>query len=157
MGYVSEEELRQGFSPQLAATLMDPKFPIGQITGAQAQGKYYILKLQERSDKDEERTLESPGVRQDATKYLIDARKQLLAASYQAMAMNEAKIENYLAKKVVDNPNDLSGARPASAETPMTNANTNTNVNANSNANVGTNMNVNADSKTKANTNGNAK
>ncbi len=151
LGYVSEEELRQGFSPQLAATLMDPKFPVGQITGAQAQGKYFILKLQERSDKDEERTLESPGVRQDATKYLIDARKQLLAASYQAVAMNEAKIENYLAKKVVDNPNDLSGARPASAETPVTNTNTNTNVN--SNANVNMNLSANSNSKTKANAN----
>lgn len=135
LGYVSEEELRQGFSPQLAATLMDPKFPIGQITGAQAQGKYYILKLQERSDKDEERTLESPGVRQDATKYLIDARKQLLAASYQAIAMDEAKIENFLAKKVVDNPNELSGARPASASETPTPANTNANANVSANTN----------------------
>ncbi len=157
LGYISEEQLRQNFPPQVAATLMDPKFPIGQITGAQMQGKYYILKLQERSDKDEERTLESPGVRQDATKYLIDARKQLLAASYQATAMNEAKIENYLAKKVVDNPNDLSGARPASAETPMTNTNTNTNVNTNSNANVNTNPNVKVNSNIKANTNVNAR
>ncbi len=155
LGYVSEEELKQGFSPQLAATLMDPKFPIGQITGAQAQGKYFILKLQERSDKDENLTLESPGVRQKVTDSLVSARKQLLAASFQAMAMNEAKIENYLAKKVVDNPNDLSGARPASAETPMTN--TNTDVNTNSNANVNTNPNVNTDSKTKTNTNINGK
>ncbi|MDQ3750170.1 MAG: hypothetical protein M3367_14340, partial [Acidobacteriota bacterium] len=116
---------------------------------------YFILKLQERSDKDENLTLESPGVRQKVTDSLVSARKQLLAASFQAMAMNEAKIENYLAKKVVDNPNDLSGARPASAETPMTN--TNTDVNTNSNANVNTNPNVNTDSKTKTNTNINGK
>lgn len=146
LGYVSEEELKQGFSPQLAATLMDPKFPIGQITGAQAQGKYFIIKLQERSDKDENLTLESPGVRQQVTDSLINARKQLLAASYQTTAMNEAKIENFLAKKVVDNPNELSGARPAGAATPPTDANTNANVNTNSavNANVNTNANSNA-------------
>ena len=41
--------------------------------------------------------------------------------------MNEAKIDNLLAKKVVDNPNELSGARPASA------ANSNTNGAANGN------------------------
>jgi hypothetical protein len=163
LGYVSEEELRQGFSPQLAATLMDPKFPIGQITGAQAQGKYFILKLQERSDKDENLTLESPGIRQQVTDSLINARKQLLAASYQATAMNEAKIENLLAKKVVENPNELSGARPASAATPPTNANTNANVNTNSAANANTNSNtnssanVNANVKTDANTNTNAR
>jgi hypothetical protein len=157
LGYISEEQLRQNFQPQVAATLMDPKFPIGQITGTQAQGKYYILKLQERSDKDENLTLESPGIRQQVTDSLVSARKQLLAASFQAVAMNEAKIENYLAKKVVDNPNDLSGARPASAETPMTNTNTGANVNSDSNANVNINSNMKVDFKTKANTNVNAR
>jgi len=157
LGYVSEEELRQGFSPQLAATLMDPKFPIGQITGAQAQGKYFIIKLQERSDKDENLTLESPGIRQQVTDSLIKARKQLLAASYQAMAMNEAKIENFLAKKVVDNPNELSGARPAGAATPPTNTDVNANVNTNSavngNSNTNANVSVNANARTNANVN----
>lgn len=165
LGYVSEEEIKRTFSPQLAATLMDPKFPVGQFTGAQAQGKYFILKLQERSDKDEDLTLESPNVRQQVTESLISARKQLLAASYQALAMDEAKIENYLAKKVVDNPNELSGARPAGAATPVP-ANTNANA-ANTNANtpvVNTNAttnankaNVNANVKTNANSNGNTK
>ncbi len=156
LGYVSEEQLRQNFPPQVAATLMDPKFPIGQITGTQVQGKYYILKLQERSDKDENLTLESPGIRQQVTDSLVNARKQLLAASYQSLAMDEAKIENYLAKKVVENPNDLSGARPASANAP-TNANMNTNaaVNTNSAANVAANANVSANIKSNANTNGN--
>ena len=156
LGYVSEEELRQTFSPQLAATLMDPKFPIGQITGAQVQGKYFIIKLQERSDKDEDLTLESPGVRQQVTDSLINARKQLLAASYQTMAMNEAKIENFLAKKVVETPNELSGARPAGASTPTpanANANINTNANANANTNTNANTGVNANTNTRANTN----
>jgi hypothetical protein len=160
LGYVSEEELRTGFSPQVAATLMDPKFPVGQITGTQAQGKYFIIKLQERSDKDEDLTLESPGVRQQVADSLINARKQLLAASYQAMAMNEAKIENFLAKKVVDNPNELSGARPAGATTP-TPPNTNANVttdnvspaNANANVNANTKANTNANARANANTN----
>lgn len=156
LGYISEDELRQGFSPQLAATLMDPKFPIGQITGTQAQGKYFILKLQERSDQDENLTLETPKIRQQVTDALINARKQLLTASYQAMAMNEAKIENYLAKKVIDNPNELSGARPAGVATPIpanTNSNANANVGANSNANTNANANVNANTKTNANAN----
>jgi hypothetical protein len=90
------------------------------------EGRYLILKLQRKQETDEDRTLESPGVRQEITDYLINSRKQLLAASYQAMAMNEAKVENFLAKKVVENPNELSGARPAPA------ANSNTNPAANS-------------------------
>jgi hypothetical protein len=76
---------------------------------------------------------------------LMNSRKQLLSASYQAIAMNEARIENYLAKKVVDNPNELSGARPApvggttatpapttGSVTNMSNANSNTAANSNS-------------------------
>ena len=155
LGYASEDELRQNFSPQVAATLMDPKFPIGQLQIAQAGGKFYILKLQERSDKDENLTLESPGIRQQVTDSLINARKQLLAASYQAMAMNEAKIENFLAKKVVENPNELSGARPASAETPVANTNaiTNTNANLTANANANVNSNAKVDTNSSVNTN----
>ncbi len=163
LGYLSQEELSQGFSPQLAAGLMDPRFPVGQVTGAQAQGKYFIIKLQERSDKDENLTLESPGIRQQVTDSLINARKQLLAASFQSLAMDEAKIENYLARKVVENPNELSGARPAGAatatpantdaNTAQTNANVAANVPANSNVNAKMNANVNTNANTKANTN----
>jgi parvulin-like peptidyl-prolyl isomerase len=123
LGYIAEDQLRQMLPAQTVQALMNPQTQIGQIFTAPMQGKYYILKLQERSDRDEALTLESPGVRQQVTDSLINARKQLLAASYQAIAMNEAKVENYLARKVVENPNELSGARPASANTPALNTN----------------------------------
>jgi parvulin-like peptidyl-prolyl isomerase len=115
LGYVSEADMRQSFPEQLTATLMSPQSEIGKIYSARMMGKLYILKLQDRSDRDEQVTLDSPGVRQQVADQLVNSRKQLLAASYQAIAMNEARVENYLAKKVVDNPNELSGARPAPA------------------------------------------
>lgn len=165
LGYISEEEMKKNFPPQVVGTLMNPNFKNGQIVPAQMQGKFYILKLQERSDKDESLTLETPGVRQDITNSLINARKELVAASYQAMAMNEAKIENFLAKKVIENPNQLSGARPASPDAPNTNANVDTNTNANTNVNANvlsnsagnTNSNVNTKAVNKSNANANAK
>jgi parvulin-like peptidyl-prolyl isomerase len=135
LGYIAEEQLRTMLPAQTVQALMNPQTPIGQIFTSPIQGRYYILKLQERSDRDEALTLESPGVREQVTNSLINARKQLLAASYQAIAMNEAKIENLLAKKVVENPNELSGARPASPNTPA--ANTGANTNAPANANTG--------------------
>ena len=114
LGYLSEEELKQNFGAQNAAGFMNPQFNIGGITNViPLNGKGYIFKLQDRVEKEEALTLESPGVRQQIIDLLTNNRKQLLAASYQAMAMNEAKIENLLAKKVVENPNELSGARPA--------------------------------------------
>ncbi len=153
LGYISEEQMRQSFPPQVAATLMSPDFKVGQILPAPVQGKFYIFKLQERSDKDEDVTLETPGIRQQVTDQLINARKQLLAASYQAMAMNEAKIENYLAKRVVESPNELSGARPALPANANTNTNTGANTNANTNVNANTSANTNSAVNNTANTN----
>jgi len=120
LGYMSEEEMKQNFGAQNAAGFMNPQFGVGAITNViPLNGKGYIFKLQDRVEKEEALTLESPGVRQQIIDLLTNNRKQLLAASYQAIAMNEAKIENLLAKKVVENPNELSGARPAgSAATP---------------------------------------
>lgn len=133
LGYISEDEMKQSFPAQVVASLMNPQFEVGKIITAPMQGKFYIFKLQERSDKDEAVTLETPGIRQQVIESITNNRKQLLAASYQAVAMNEAKIENFLAKKVVENPNELSGARPAPAAgdaTPAPTANANTNANS---------------------------
>ena len=114
LGYISEEQMKQTFSPQIATAFMSPEFKIGSVTPAiPIAGKFYIFKLQDKVEKDEAETLETPGVRQRITDNLVKNRKQILSASYAAMAMNEAKIVNFLAKKVVDSPNELSGARPA--------------------------------------------
>ena len=134
LGYITEDELKQTFSPQIAATLMNEKFPVGNVLPTPMQGKFFIFKLQERNMKDENLTLESPGVREKVIQQLIEARKQLLRESYAAIAMNEAKVENYLAQKVVNNPNELSGARPAGAENANTNTNANTATVTNTNA-----------------------
>lgn len=152
LGYISEEQMKQqNFPAQVIATLMNPQFEVGRVLPTPMMGKFYIMKLQERSDKDENLTLESPGVRQRVTDELINSRKQLLAASYQTIAMNEAKVENFLAQKVVANPNELSGARPASAEPANTNANVNANTAAaNTNANA---ANTNSAANTAANAN----
>lgn len=153
--YFAEEEMKQLFGAGFADYVMT-KMQNGQVIpqAIPFQGKILILKLQRKQETDEERTLETPGVRQEIADYLINSRKQLLRESYRAAAMNEAKIVNYLAQKVVENPNELSGARPAGATTttPQSNVNTvnlnantgNTNAAANANTNTGSNANSNA-------------
>jgi len=161
LGYLSEDDLKKAFPAEVAGAFMNPQFTVGQVTNVvPVNGKGYIFKLKERVEKEETQTLESPGVRQQINTLLVDNRKQLLAASYQAIAMSEAKIENFLAKKVVDNPNELSGARPAgSANTAPTNSNTaasNTNAapaNAKPAANEAAKPEANAPAKPAANAN----
>ncbi len=161
-GYIGEEQLKQRY-PQLASVLMNPEFSVGKLVGpVNIEGRLFIFKLQERIEKDENLTLESPGVRQQITDNLVNVRKQLLSASYAAIAMDEAKIENFLARKVVENPNELSGARPASSAAPA-NSNTETNANTNSESNANSNSKADAkdekkdDDKSKSKANSNAK
>lgn len=136
LGYLTEDQLKQNY-PQLVTGFMNPSFQVGSVTNmVPINGKGFIFKLQERVEKEETLTLESPDVRPQINQLLVDNRKQLLAASFQAIAMNEAKIENFLAKKVVDNPNELSGARPAGAVTPVANTATNTNSEVSANTNI---------------------
>jgi parvulin-like peptidyl-prolyl isomerase len=143
LGFFSEQELTQSY-PQLVKGFMSPEFSVGRITNVvPINGKGYIFKLQERVEREENLTLESPQVRPQINEMLVNNRKQLLAASYQAIAMNEAKIENFLAKKVVENPNELSGARPAAPANANTSpSNTNAapaNTNATSSNSTGSN------------------
>ncbi|MDI1241555.1 MAG: peptidylprolyl isomerase, partial [bacterium] len=123
--YFSEEEMRQSFPQGFAEAVM--QLNSGDIVRQLIpfEGRYLILKVQRKQERDEDRTLDSPGVRQEISEYLTNARKQLLAASYQAMAMNEARVENNLAKRVVENPNELSGARPAQPDASAANTNAN--------------------------------
>lgn len=148
LGYITEEQMTQTFSPQLAEAFMSKdKFPIGQPIGPfNISGKFYIFKIQERVEKEETVTLESPGVRQQITDNLVNARKQILQASYAAVAMDEAEIVNYLAQKVVNNPNELSGARPAGSD----DVKSDDKVETNSNTNTETNTEANKDEADKA-------
>ncbi|REJ78975.1 MAG: hypothetical protein DWQ47_05895 [Acidobacteria bacterium] len=127
--YFTEEEMRQVFPQGLAEYVMN-EAENGDIVpqAIPFEGRILILKVQQKKLKDEDQTLETQGVREQITKALIDSRKQLLSESYAAVAMSDAKIENFLARKVIDNPNELSGARPAPQGEP---ANTNSGSNAN--------------------------
>ena len=96
-----------------------------------------------KQEQDEDLTLESPGVRQRVADLLVNARKNLLWQSYMAIATNDAKVENFLAEKVVANPNELSGARPAAPPT-ATPADANANTGSNANSNTASASNANA-------------
>lgn len=130
--YFSEDEMKQTLGPQIADHIMN-KMQNGQVVPAAVplEGRILVVKLQRKQEKDEDLTLESPGVRTRVTELLINA-KSLLWQSFGAIAINEAKIENFLAKKVVENPNELSGARPAGP--PASNSNATAPAAANTNA-----------------------
>ncbi len=136
--YFTEDEMKQTLGEQATDLVMN-KLQNGDVVpfAIPLEGRILIVKLQRKQEKDEDLTLESPTVRQRVTELLIKARKNLLWQSYGTIAVNEAKVDNFLAKKVVDNPNDWSGARPAGPSTAApSNANTNAAAPANGNGNT---------------------
>ena len=111
---LSEAQMKQLMGEQLTQAVMGDQIPIGRVvpTAIPFEGKTLILKVTNKLQKDENLTLDSPNVKQRVIDLLTNAKKQLLSAAYQSRAIDEARVENFLAKRVVDSPNELSGARP---------------------------------------------
>lgn len=114
IGFATEADLKQNNFP---AGLIDEFFNKMQV-GSYSQpvtfnNKWYIFKLKRRQLQDEHLNLESPGVRQKITDVLVKQRKEVLNQALMQVALNDAKITNNLALKMLDSPNNLSGPRPA--------------------------------------------
>lgn len=121
IGFATEEDLKKNnFPPQLIADFFGA-MQVGSYTApTQFSGRYYIFKLQRKQLQNENLTLESPGVREQITVALRDERRRLLDAALLEVAMNDAKIVNYLANNMLTSPVNFGAARPAQ---PPTNTN----------------------------------
>jgi len=118
IGFASEDDLKQnGFPESLIAQLFGSSMQVGSYTSpVQFSGRWYIFKLKGRQLETQNRTLESPGVRQEITEALRSQRQNLLNAALLEKAMYEAKIVNKLADNMLKNPSNL-GLRPAAPGT----------------------------------------
>jgi foldase protein PrsA len=114
IGFASEATLKQnGFPDALIAQLFGPSMQVGSYTApVQFSGRWFIFKLKEKRLETQNRTLETPGVRQEITEALRSQRQQLLNAALLGLSLYEAKIVNKLATNMLNNPSNL-GLRPA--------------------------------------------
>lgn len=123
IGFASEADLKQNnFPPQLIAEFFGAMQNGSYTSPTQFSGRYYIFKLQRKQLQNENLTLESPGVRAQITEALRNQRKQLLNAALLEVAMNDAKITNYLAMNMLTSPINFGAARPAQPPAGNTNA-----------------------------------
>lgn len=136
VGFATEEQLRQNRFPQeLVTRLFNSQ--AGDITEPVRfeDGRIIVFKLTSKRLQSENQTLESPGVREEIQRGLINQRQALLNEVLVALAMREAKVENNLAQNIYNNPTNLSGLRPAS---PNAVASPNASVSPDTNANAQT-------------------
>jgi parvulin-like peptidyl-prolyl isomerase len=83
-------------------------------------GRWHIFKLTGKQTEARARTLDDPNVRKEISDAILSQRKQVVAAALQARARDEAKIENYLAQRMLENPNNFGVLRPVPAATSNT-------------------------------------
>jgi peptidyl-prolyl cis-trans isomerase SurA len=100
MGFVKESDLDKA-NPELRKMVFSlPNNGISPIIHT-SEG-YRILKVISKEPAGQ-RELNDPRVQQNIRETLINSKDQLLRAAYYETARNSAKIENYLARSVVDN------------------------------------------------------
>ncbi|MBA3240244.1 MAG: SurA N-terminal domain-containing protein, partial [Acidobacteria bacterium] len=121
-GFWDEARLKQaGLPAELVSNLFGAMRP-GDLTAPIRldDGRYVLLKLTDRRLQNEPQTLETPGVRDQIKKALVDERQKVLGAAMRVVAINEAKIENHLAQSMLKDPSMLGGMQPVSPGTAST-------------------------------------
>jgi len=115
LGFATEDALKQSGMPQELISQFFGSMQVGDITAPVKfpSGLHYIFKLQQKQLQNQNLTLEDPGVRQQITQALLNQRKQVLNQALVEVAMYDAKIVNNLATGMLNNPNSMSGLRPA--------------------------------------------
>lgn len=78
-----------------------------------AGGRWHIFKVTGKQTETRDRTLDE--VRKEISDAILTQRKQIADAALQARARDEAKIENNLAQRMLENPNNFGVLRPAPA------------------------------------------
>jgi parvulin-like peptidyl-prolyl isomerase len=80
-------------------------------------GRWHIFKVTGKQTETRDRTQDDPSVRKEISDAILSQRKQVVDAAIQARARDEAKIENFLAQRMLENPNSFGVLRPVPAAT----------------------------------------
>lgn len=110
MGFVPESAFNQA-PPELKRAVLQMR--PGDVTSVSTGGAYRIIKLVSR-ELPGQRSLDDPAVRETIRNGLRNRKEQLLRAAYMTVARNEARVENYLARQVIE----AQGHLPSAAQTP---------------------------------------
>jgi parvulin-like peptidyl-prolyl isomerase len=82
------------------------------------RGRWHIFKLTQKRTDRRQLTLDDPDVRKQVSDYILNQRRSLMNAALLTRARDEAKIENILSQRTLDNPNSFGVLRPVSSAPP---------------------------------------
>lgn len=116
LGFFSQEQFsvltQQGIPAGLWTRLMSMQEGDYTEPIRDQAGRWHIFKVTQKRTESRDLTLNDPEVRKQISDFILNQRGQLLNAALLTRARDEAKIENYLAKRMVENPNSFGILRP---------------------------------------------
>jgi peptidyl-prolyl cis-trans isomerase SurA len=115
LGFIPESQLAQAPPPLRTAVLNAEPGTVNQVT---MEGAYALVMVAAKEDAGQ-RTLSSPGVRENIAQTLRDRQEQLLRTAYVMVLRNDAEIVNHLAQQVVAQPAPPPPAAPAAPTPPL--------------------------------------
>ena len=80
-----------------------------------SENRWHLLKVTGKQTETRDRKQDDPDVRKEIQDGILGQRKQVLDTAIQARARGEAKIENFLSRRMLENPNSFGVLRPVSA------------------------------------------
>jgi parvulin-like peptidyl-prolyl isomerase len=115
IGFATEEQLKQNGFPQETISQMFGSMQNGDITNPVhfPTGQWYIFKLTDKRLQSENLTLDNPQVSKDIKDALLKQRNDVLSAALLQVAMNDSKVVNVLAAKMLESPQNFGTMRPA--------------------------------------------
>jgi len=128
IGFLPRSEFASALPQQmgLPASVGDKLYAMepGDVTEPlkDAENRWHLLKVTGKQTETKDRQKDDSGVRKEIQDGILSQRKQVLDAAIQARARDEAKIENFLARRMLDNPNSFGVLRPTSTANTGANA-----------------------------------
>ncbi|MBX7221385.1 MAG: SurA N-terminal domain-containing protein [Blastocatellia bacterium] len=115
MGFAPEEAMAQTYPDVLVKRFFTMRE--GEITEPiqGSEGRMYIFKVTGKKTEPEELKLEDPEVKKRIADVIRNQREQVMNAALLSLATAEARVENYLAQRVLENPSNFGSLRPNSA------------------------------------------
>ena len=117
LGFASEPQLNQIFGPQMVTRLMS--MSAGQYTEPikdNGSGRWYILKVNSKREQAQNRTFEE--ARQQIIDAITQQRQAVLWDALLRAATTESSIKNFLADRIVDNPESVVMMKPSELVSP---------------------------------------
>ena len=117
LGFLAQSQFPElpqmmGLPPAVGMRLMSMKEGDVLDPVKDTAGRWHIFKLTGKQTETRDRTIDDPTVRKEISEAILSQRRQVVAAALQSQSRDEARIENFLARRMLENPNSFGVLRP---------------------------------------------